>query len=331
MKDQPSLSLTLRLFPSSRFAAAFSAFAISILTFSSCTFKKAELGSAENPVKLFFVPSVDAKVIDSSSKAMKTWLEDNTPYKYEVHVPQSYIAVVEAFGAKRADIAALNTNGYLLAHEKYGAEARLTVIRHGSRTYQAQIVAKKGRFKGLKDLAGKKFAFVDPASLSGYILPLKFLKDEGVKIGESVFAMKHDNVISMVYQGQVDAGATFYSPPEEEEGIQDARRLVKAQYPDVEEKVEILKLTHEVPNDPIVFRKDLPEAMKKTLSDAFLKMVETSEGREAFKAIYGVTALQPATDRDYDAVRDMLKSVSQKSEERARTSVQPGERTGERN
>lgn len=280
---------------------------------SSCTFKKAELGTADNPVKLFFVPSVDAKVIDSNSKTMKTWLEANTPYKFEIHVPQSYIAVVEAFGSKRADVAALNTFGYLLANEKYGAEARITVLRHGEKDYQAQIIAKKGRFKDLKELDGKKFAFVDPASMSGYILPLKFLKDAGIKVGEPVFAMKHDNVVSMIYQGQVDAGATFYSPPDEKDGIQDARRLVKAQYPDVEEKIEIVKLTNGIPNDPITFRKDMPEEMKTAITEAFLKMVQTDEGKAAWKNLYGVTELQAATDKDYDSVREMMKSVNAKA------------------
>lgn len=280
--------------------------ALAILNLSSCTIKKAELGTAENPVKLFFVPSVDAKVIDANSKIMKEWLEAHTPYKFEIHIPQSYIAVVEAFGSKRADVAALNPFGYYLANKKYGAEARLIVERYGSAYYRSQIIAKKGLFKDISDLNGKKFAFVDPASMSGYILPLKFLRDSGVKLGETVFAMKHDNVVSMIYQGQVDAGATFYSPKDEKDGIQDARRLVKAQYPDVEDKVEILKLTVEIPNDPITFRKELSEEMKAKISEAFVEMVKTDEGREVFKNIYGVTGVKIASDKDFDMVRTMV-------------------------
>ncbi len=297
-------------------ASAFIAGLTAVILASGCTFKKAELGSASNPIKLFFVPSVDAKVIDSNSKIMKEWLEANTPYKYSINVPQSYIAVIEAFGAKGADVAAMNTSGYIKANEKYGAEARLIVLRHGKKTYQSQFIAKKGRFKSLNDLNGKKVAFVDAASMSGYILPLKMLADAGIKLGgDPVFAMKHDSVVSMVYQGQVDAGATFYSPPDEKEGIQDARRLVRTQYPDVEEKVEIIKLTEEIPNDPIVFRKDLPEDVKKTITEAFLKMVQTDQGREAFKAVYGVTAIEPATDKDYDSVRAMLAKLNKSADD----------------
>lgn len=286
------------------------------LVLSGCNFKKAELGTKENPVKLFFVPSVDAKVIDSNSKVMKDWLEANTPYKFEINIPQSYIAVVEAFGSKGADVAALNTSGYIKANEKYQAEARLIVVRHGKKTYQSQFIAKKGRFKALKDLQGMKIAFVDAASMSGYLLPLKMLNDAGVKLGgDPVFAMKHDNVVSMVYQGQADAGATFYSPPDEKEGIQDARRLVRTQYPDVESKVEIIQLTEEIPNDPIVFRKDMPEEMKVKIADAFLAMVKSPEGQEAFKAVYDVTAIERATDADYEPVRQMLKKLNKSADD----------------
>jgi phosphonate transport system substrate-binding protein len=69
---------------------------------------------------------------------------------------------------------------------------------------------------------------------------------------ESIFSMKHDSVITKVYLGEVDAGATFYSPPTEGK-MEDARRLVLTQYPDVESKVRILELSEPIPNDPIVF------------------------------------------------------------------------------
>ncbi|MFZ4403841.1 MAG: phosphate/phosphite/phosphonate ABC transporter substrate-binding protein, partial [Pseudobdellovibrionaceae bacterium] len=276
--------------------------------------KKAELGTAENPIKLHFIPSVDAKVLEDNSKAFQDYLEQNTPYKFKVFVPQSYIAVVEAFGTKRADIAAMNTYGYDLAYKKYQAQALLTVIRHGSATYKSQFIVKAdGPIKILKDLAGKKFAFVDPTSTSGYLLPLKTLKDKKIELKETVFAMKHDSVVSMVYQGQVDGGATFYSPEANGE-IQDARRLVKTQYPDVEKKIKILELSDAIPNDPIVFRKDMPEEMKTKIVDVFLKFVATPEGQKAFEKIYGVTDLKKATDEDYDSFRKMLVDLGLDSE-----------------
>jgi len=273
----------------------------------SCVRKRAELGTEKNPIKLFFVPSVDAKVIEDSSKKTKEYLEKETGYKFEVSIPQSYIAVVEAFGTDRADVAALNTYGYYLAHTKYKAQARLTIVRHGSNTYQSQFIVKKGsNIKSLADFKGKKVAFVDPASASGYLLPLKMLRDKGVEPGEVVFAMKHDNVVSMVYNGQVEGGATFHSPPFEGK-IEDARRLVKTQYPDVEDKVEILQLSEPILNDPIVFRADLAEPIKARITDAFIKYVKTEEGKKALKAIYSVDDFKPVTDADYQSVLSLGK------------------------
>lgn len=277
------------------------------LGINSCDRKRAEIGSEKNPIKLFFVPSVDVKVIEDSSKKTKEFLEKETGLKFEVSIPQSYIAVVEAFGTDRADVAALNTYGYYLAHTKHKVQARLTVVRHGSTTYQSQFIVKAGsKIKTLADFKGKKIAFVDPASASGYLLPLKMLRDKGVEPGEVVFAMKHDNVVSMVYNGQVEGGATFHSPAFEGK-IEDARRLVKTQYPDVEDKVQILQLSEPILNDPIVFRAGLLEPIKTKITEAFLKYVKTDEGRVALKAIYSVDDFKQVTDADYVSVLSLGK------------------------
>lgn len=281
--------------------------AISVLT--ACTRERGELGTESNPIKFFFVPSVDAQTLGDKAKVLEKYLEANTPYEFKFAIPSSFVAVVEAFGTKRADVAALNTFGYILAHDKYGVEARLTTVRFGEETYQAQIVAKAdGPIKKLEDINGKKFAYVDPASTSGYLLPAKLFSDKNIKPSETVFANKHDNVITMIYQGQVDAGATFYTRPENGV-IQDARRLVKTQFPDVEKKIKIIELTEAIPNDPIVFRKDMSEEMKTKITNALQEFLKTEEGKVTFHELYGVTALSPSTDARYDSVREMLKKL----------------------
>jgi phosphonate transport system substrate-binding protein len=295
---------------SSLFFLYFAAFVIAGFLPSVCTHKKAELGSEENPIKLYFVPAVDAKVIEANADKMKTYLEKSTGYHYSVSIPQTYIAVVEAFGTKRADVAGLNTFGYALAHQKYGVEARLTLIRFGLPTYQSQFVVRAdSSIKKVEDLNGKKIAYVDPASASGYLIPLKTLKEHGVKPKETVFAMKHDSVISMVYQKQVDAGATYYSPKTNGE-IEDARRLVLTQYPDVEKVVKILELSEPMPNDPIVFRKDVPEEQKLKISQAIKEFIKTDDGKKVFDEIFGATDVIDTTDEKYAPTLQMFKELS---------------------
>lgn len=285
-----------------------------LATTIGCVKPRAELGTRENPIKFFLVPSVEQKMLEDSAHSLKNYLESQTPYHFQFSVPTSYIAVVEAFGSKRADVASLNTYGYYLAHKKFQAQARLTVIRAGESTYRSQILVRAdGPIQQLKDLNGKKFAFVDPTSASGYLLPTKLFIDNGVKLGSTVFAQRHDNVISMIYQRQVDGGATYYSPPLNGK-IQDSRMLVLAQYPNVEKEIKILQLTDPIPNDPIVFRQDLPEDMKNKIAAAMIEFVKTDSGRTALEKTFAVTGFKPTTDQEYDPTRKLFAELGEKAD-----------------
>ncbi len=266
------------------------------------------LGSYSNPIRFYFTPSVDAKTISSNARVLTDYLHKETGYYFTTAVPASYIAVVEAFGTDKVDVAAINTFSYLMAHAKYGAEARLRVVREGQTSYCGEIIAREGSgINSLKDLEGKSFAFVDPSSTSGYILPNALFDSLGIKLGSTVFAMQHPNVVTMVYQRRVDAGACYYAPPDPKTGaIMDARARVLSQFPDVAEKVKLIGFTQYIPNDPIVFRKGLSREMKETITDGLLKFVKTPEGKKAWEDIYDVTGLVRTTDSDYDGIRALL-------------------------
>ena len=284
------------------------------VVFSSCVRERAPLGTEKNPIKFFFVPSIDTELIQEKVKFLKKYLEKETGYFVDVLVPTNYITVVEAFGTKRADFAVINTFGYLLAHKKYKAQVALVITRFKLSTYRSQIIVRAdGPIKTVKDLEGKKFAFVDPASTSGYMLPTYFLKKKNIKLGDTVFAKRHDNVVTMVYQGQVDAGAAFYSPPEKG-AIQDARRLVRTQYPDVEKKIKILTLTDAVPNDPVIYRYGLEEGMKEKVIGTLLKYMDTVEGKDVLHSLYGFTGMKKADNSTYDEVRSMLNMIGEDPE-----------------
>lgn len=285
------------------------------MLFSACQ-KQDKLGTENNPIKLYFTPSVDADTIATNSTDFIKFLEQETGFIFKTGIPTNYISVVEAFGSSRADIAVMNSFGYLMANEKYGATAKLKTVRYGHDYYQGQIVAHvDSGINSIKDLAGKKFAFTDPSSTSGYMFPLKIMKDAGVELGNQTFAIKHDNVITMVYQKQVDAGATYYSAPAEDGTIRDARARVKTQFPDVEEKVKIVEITEKIPNDPFVFRKDLPADVVEKFIAAVKKYISTPEGQQIFKNIYSVEAVNDTTDADYDSLREVIKSINVNVEE----------------
>jgi phosphonate transport system substrate-binding protein len=271
------------------------------------------LGSHHQPIRFLLTPSVDAQEIAANGDSLMAYLHKATGYHFRSSVPTNYITVVESFGAGKADIAIMNSFSYLLAHAKFNAHAHLKVVRRdGELSYRGQLLARADAgINSIEDLRGRRIAYVDPSSTSGYIYPKALLIERSVRTGEEVFANKHDNVVTMIYQGQVDAGATYYSPPDKRTGEQlDARARVKAQFPDVFNKVKIVELTADIPNDPVVFRDGFPEEMRDRIIKALLAYASTPAGVESLKKIASVEGLVRSSDIEYAPMQRVVMASS---------------------
>ncbi len=275
----------------------------------SCGDSKKGLGSEKNPVKFFFTPSVDAKSIAENAGKMAEYLENKTGLHFEYSIPANYITVIESFGSNRADVAIMNSFGYLVANNKYNAHAKMMITRYGTSSYKGQIIAHADSgINSLEDITDKSFAYTDFSSASGYLLPKKILDDKGVIPGNTIFGMKHDHVVSMVYKGEVDAGATYYTAPSKDGKIRDARARVLNEFPDVKEKVKIIATTESIPNDPVVFRDGIPEKTAEKIMDALKAYATAKEGKKVLLELYSTDGFVKAQDKDYDNLREKLKS-----------------------
>jgi len=188
-------------------------------------------------------------------------------------------------------------------------------VRFGLPYYRAEIIAQSASgINSLADLKGKRFAFVDPASTSGYLFPLAGLKKAGYDpakfFGQTVFAGSHNNVVLAVYQGRAEAGAVF----------EDARASVQKTLPDVMQKLKVVWKSDPIPNDTVSFRKDLPADVKDRVSTALLRFSQDPVGLEALKSLYEIEALADyqllvtkykvtasSLDAFYDPVRDVAR------------------------
>ena len=270
---------------------------------------------AETKLVMAFVPSGEAQTILENGNKLSHLLEVATGYHFESFVATSYAGVIEAMGAGRADIGWLNTFSYVIAHQKYGAEVRLVTVRFGLPYYRAEIIAQSSAgVNTLADLKGKRFAFVDPASTSGYLFPLAGLKKAGYDpqkfFGQTIFAGSHNNVVLAVYQGRVDAGAVF----------EDARGSVQKTLPDIMQKLKVVWKSDPIPNDTVSFRRELPGDVKDRVTKALLRFSQEPAGLEALKNLYEIEALAdypllvskykidvPNLDAFYNPVRDVAR------------------------
>jgi phosphonate transport system substrate-binding protein len=133
------------------------------------------------------------------------------------------------------------------------------------------------------------------------------LKKRGVVVREEMFAGGHTQSVLKVYQGDVDAAAAFYSPRDSVTGeYLDARAKVAPSHPDVYDRVKILCLTEPIPNDPVVMRKGLPQAIERALLAALLDFQKTPEGKASLMQIASVEGFVPTVDADYNDVRKLV-------------------------
>jgi phosphonate transport system substrate-binding protein len=274
--------------------------------------KEAKLGSEDKPIVMSFVPSGDTQEILASGEELAKMLSEKTGLTIEANVGTDFAAVREAMGAGKAHIGWLNTFNYVLANEKYGVDVALVTSRFGSTTYKGQInVRADSGIASLADLKGKVMCWVDPNSTSGYIIPRIMLKANGIDpdkdFSKTVEAGSHNNVITQVYNGDCDAGATFA----------DARSSVEKDLPDVKEVVVVLATTTDIPNDTVSFTKDFPKDTRDKIVAALLEIAGTEEGLAALETLYSIAGLEATTDSFYDAFRADLSKAGIDIEELA--------------
>ena len=178
------------------------------------------VGSPEHPIKVLFVPSVDANIIVTGGEVMAAALNEATGLTFEVTVPTSYAATIEEMCASPSDTMAFIPGlGYALASQLCGVDVAFKAIRFGYPVYWAEyIVARDSDIQTLADLEGKKWGYGDQGSTSGYMVPAVELAAAGITPGEQVQTGGHNQTVTAVYNGEVDFGTVFYSVPLNPEG-----------------------------------------------------------------------------------------------------------------
>ncbi len=252
--------------------------------------------SGQTKLVMVFVPSAQTETVLAGGQRVSRMLSVALGVPVEAFVSTSFAAAIEAMCAGRADIGALNPASYVLAHDKCGVEVAVISVRFRLPYYRAQIsVRADANINKIEDLKGKRFAFVDPASTSGYIYPAAMLKKLGYDpdrfFSQTVFAGSHPNVILAIYRGQVDAGTTY----------EDARTAVQRQFPDVMEKVKPIAYSNPIPNDTFSLNARLSPELRAKIKDRLLRIARTPEGKEAFISggydIEGLTDTVELTDQ----------------------------------
>jgi phosphonate transport system substrate-binding protein len=125
---------------------------------------------------------------------------------------KTYDEVNALFPKGEVDLAFICTGPYAASRDKYGFEALATPQVRGQPFYQSYlIVPKESPYQKLEDLKGRVFAFTDPDSNTGAMVPRFWLAETGETpesfFSRTIFTYSHDNSIMAVAKGLVDAAA----------------------------------------------------------------------------------------------------------------------------
>jgi phosphonate transport system substrate-binding protein len=184
------------------------AFVASAAAFSSIALVP-RMSRAAGELHVAFVPDVATTADSISAKQpFVDWLAKSTGLDVKLIIPTNYAATVEAIGNGSVDLAYFGGLAFLKAQAHYGAQP--LVQRIEDRAFHAYFITNSPDVKSLTDLRGKTFAFGDPISTSGHLIPAKDLDAAGIDPNKDLtarFSGNHTNTAIAVNAGQVLAGA----------------------------------------------------------------------------------------------------------------------------
>ncbi len=132
------------------------------------------------------------------------------------HHAETYAALADATERGEVGLAWLPPLACVRIEDASAGAVLALPVRRGVVSYRAALIASSLRPDApqtLKDIAGRRVAWVDRESSSGYHVPRLFLEGAGMAtarfFADERFVGSHSNVVAAVVSGAVDVGATY--------------------------------------------------------------------------------------------------------------------------
>lgn len=250
------------------------------------------------PEELTFgvIPVASSRNMADSFGSLVKHLEDQLGVKVKLQTAGDYAGVITGMQHGHVDLAYLGPKSYCEASKRAGAEAvAVEVGESGIAGYHGYIITKAGsNLKNLDDLKGKKWAFTDPHSTSGTLVPTVYFNEIKINpeeyFSKVIYSGSHEASILAVKSGKVDGAST--------NDLDFDRGLGKGW---TKEDFNIIWKSDLIPGSPIAVRSELPDSLKNAIRDALVSYKD-KEGLSKLK-ISGYIA---GDDAMYDGVRELI-------------------------
>ncbi|MGD1714482.1 phosphonate ABC transporter substrate-binding protein [Hydrocoleum sp. CS-953] len=219
-----------------------------------------------------------------------------------------YVAVIEAMRTGNIHLAWYGGKSYIEAAKRANAEAfAQTVDTEGGKGYYSHLITNKnnpivaeakamgGDKYVIKNAANLTFAFNDPNSTSGFLVPSYYVfAQNGVdpkKIFKRlVFSGSHEATALAIANNQVDVAT---NNNESLDRLQQTNPKARA-------NIETIWTSTLIPSDPIAYRKDLPADLKQKIRNFFYNFKDA-----AVLKPHGWSGFDQANDQTWNPIREL--------------------------
>ena len=197
------------------------------------------------------------------------------------------------------DMAFICSGPYALGRGKYEFDPLAVPVIEGRPVYRSYLIVNRhSAIESIDDLRGKTFAFSDPDSNTGCLLPtyLVSLKGETPEtyFGKTIYTYSHDNSILAVARSLVD-GASVHEQVWE---------YLNQSNPGETAQTRVIFKSEPFGNPPLVASSAMPPDLKKQIRLLLLTMHEDALGREILRTLM-IDRFIPLEERWYEPVREM--------------------------
>ena len=274
--------------------------------------------STPSTITIGFLPGGDIETVKKGSFEIAKALQDELHLPVKVYISKNYSGLVEAMKNKKVDFAFFTAMSYVAAEKEAGAKVLLKKVWTDPFYYSVVLTRADSKIKNLEMLQGKKVAFVDEKSTSGYLYPQVLFKKKKINFGKSQFSGSHSASVELLDKGDVDVIAVF---ADDKKGLQNAyvKYSSQAHFKKIrpDKLVSVLWVSEPIPNDPFCVRQDFYDQYPKVTHNLMFALIDAFEKLKASPEVLGTIgaqALATATQRQYEPVKEMVKELGLQSQ-----------------
>ena len=269
---------------------------------------------AADKIVIGYTPSENSELVQANGKRLSQIFKQKLGVDTETFMATDYTALIEAMRSGQVQLAWLPPFSFVKAEQIADAVVLLKAKRKGETSLYSAIITRADKgIKTLKDLKGKNMAWVDPASSSGFIIPKAALKvQEGVDADtffkRQIYAGSHDALVLAVFNGTVDAGATFCNDGK----AKDCAWHAYLKNPADLAKIRVLFVSKPIPSDTLAttkkFQREHPDLLKKSI-ELIQNKNNDKEMKQILWDLYHIEGMVPTNSKEFDVVRNAAKAV----------------------